>query len=319
MCERRPGPRTLLALALLDVVAVSLHYFGALVIAASIVGTAWIARDRLRVALATALPAATLLALWIVAVIAGSAGGAIGVNARWIPTSSGGALATFAANVVGGFSTTWGPLVVLAALTTAIAWAMRRARASMPSLAAARSRWLIAAALVPLLLVPSIGLATGQPIWVARYLIIVLPPLWLLLADAVTEGPARLRTVALVATATWACLAAPIAELARPKKTSWSLMVRALGGSGPARVCVNEPFVGLPLEYYAIAERVPLTVQSLERCAERRDATLLIGRPGTESSLGALQRAGAEFGRRRDLGTRLPEVVAWPIVRWAPR
>lgn len=314
-----PSPAARFSLAALGLLLASLHYFGSLVIAASLVATAWTARGRLRLAAASALPAGVLLSLWIVTVLVAAAGGELAVNARWIPPVGGGALTTFAANVVGGFSSQWGPAILLLALVAALAMAARHARDPSHPARAQRARWLVAAALVPLVVVPVLGLASGQPIWVARYLIIVLPPLWLLLAEAACSVPPRPRVVTVATLAAWAAFAGPVAELARPRKTPWSLVVRALAGSAPVRVCVNEPFVGLPLEYYAIAERLPLEVQPLERCVAMRDATLLIGRPETGSSLEVLRRAGAELGAARPLGTQRPEVVAWPIARWATR
>lgn len=314
-----PTRSSLVLLGVLDALIVALHYFGALVVLASLVGTAWVDRRRLGAAFAAAVPSAALLAGWCVAVIVSAGGAAVGTNAGWIGSPRGGAVTSFASQVVGTFGTTWGGWAVLVALLAAAERARRLARSDPASPTARRARWLLAAAFVPLIIVPLVGLATGRPIWVARYLIIVLPPLWLLLADAVAAMPTRSRTAAVAAVLAWASLAGPLAELARPRRTAWSLVVRALAGSAPARICTNESFVALPLEYYAIAEGVPLTVRPLAECVARRDASAMIARPGTEASLDSLARAGAILGPPRAMGTRLPEVSVWPIREWAPR
>jgi hypothetical protein len=184
--------------------------------------------------------------------------------------------------------------------------------------ARSRARWLLVASLVPMLVVAATGLVTGRSVWVARYLVIVLPPLWLLLADATSRLPGRLRSVSVTTLVSWAALSGPLAERSRTPKPSWSLVVRAFAGGGPVSVCVNESFVGLPLRYYAIVEGVSLEVQDLPDCARTRDAALVLTRPGTESTLELLQRRGGRLGSPRSLGTRLPDLDRRAI-RWDPR
>jgi uncharacterized membrane protein len=324
-----PSRASLIALAVVNVVAASLHYFGALACCTSLVATAWIAPSRVRHAMLAALPAVFLTGAWLVTVFVSAGDRPVGANADWIGPLELGALPSFASQVVGSLGTRWGAWCVLIAIGAAIVAAARVARGPAAAAETAanvsrgltdrdRARWLLVTALLPLLIVAMAGPVTGRSIWVARYLVIVLPPLWLLLADATTRmrGPPRLMaTAALVA---WAALSGPLAERSRTPKPSWSLVVRAFAGGGPVRVCVNEAFVGLPLRYYAIVEGVALEVQDLPACTRTRDAALVLTRPGTESSLAVLERAGARLGPARSLGTQLPEVDRRAI-RWDPR
>ncbi len=310
-----PRRTALVALAACHIVLVGLHYFGLLVVLATISGTAITSRTRTRAAVVAALPALAALAAWGLAVILRSGAGTIDANVAWIRPATGGALTSFASQVVGTFATSWGAWLVLIAIAAAL---LRSARGSRRS-GDPKDRWLLAAVWTPLAIVPAVGLATGQPIWVARYLIILLPPLWILLADSAArlEGPAR--TAAITLLVGWACAAGTLAELARPSRPPWSLVVRAVAGAGPVTACVNESYVGLPLRYHALVERLPLEVQELDRCATARNATLVLIRPGTESSLERIERAGAVLGPPRSLGTRLPEVDRRRILGWEPR
>jgi uncharacterized membrane protein len=305
-----PSRGALVALAMANLAAGTLHYFGALAVLSTVIATAWLAPARARQAIVAAMPAGVLVGGWVLAVALAAGDGPVGTNADWISAPGVGALPSFASQVIGGFSTSWGAWSVLVALVASLVVAARGS--STPA------RWLLVSAVSPLVAVALGGLLTGRSLWVARYLIIVLPPLWLLLADAATGLARRRRLVAVTSLLAWASLAGPLAELSRTAKPSWSLVVRALAGNRPVRVCVNESFVGLPLRYYAISEGLGLDAQDLAMCTSVRDASLLLTRPGTESSVSALERAGATIGPPRSLGTRLPDLDRRAI-RWRVR
>ena len=324
-----PSRASLIALAAANLVAASLHYFGAIAALSTLVATAWTAPARQRQAGLAALPALLLSSAWIVAVIASAGDRPVGTNADWIGGIELGALPSFASQVVGSLATPWGAWAVLIAIVASLVAAARVARvardADPPSGSVAgvmtardRARWLLVATLAPLAIVTMANSVTGRSVWVARYLMVVLPSLWLLLADTATRLPRLPRLIAVTTLVAWAAISAPIAEGSRTPKPSWSLVVRALAGAGPVSVCVNESFVGLPLRYYAIVEGVALVVRDLPECAGSRDAAFVLTRPGTESSLAVLERAGARLGPLRSLGTRLPDVDRRAI-GWDPR
>jgi uncharacterized membrane protein len=321
-----PSREVIGALAAMNVIAGSLHYFGALASLATIVASAWITPARRRHIALAALPAVVLVSAWIVAVLVGGGERPVGTNAEWIGSLEIGALPSFASQVVGSLGTRWGAWTVMGAIVLSVVAALRRARGPVTATEAGpggmaerdRARALLVAAVLPLLVVAATSLVTGRSVWVARYLIIVLPPLWLLLADATTRLPGRLRIAGLTTLVTWAGLSGPLAERSRTPKPSWSLVVRALAGDRAVSLCVNESFAGLPLRYYGIVEGVAMDVQDLPECARARDAALVLTRPGTESSLGALERAGAALGPPRALGTRLPDLDR-RAVRWDRR
>ena len=310
----RPRAFALAALAL-----VALHYFGALVVAALVVGALWHDRALGRRCLVAALPAAAALGAWLLVVAREAGDRGVGGNAAWIRAPGLGDLSSFTSQVVGTFGTRAGAYAVLATLLAAMLVAARGARRPGSGLAPAHGggpagtdrpgalRLLLAAAIVPVLATLALALGTGRGLWVARYLIIVLPPLWLLLADAATRAPRRARAALVATLAAWATLAGPLAEAQRTKRTAWSLVARALTAGGPRVVCTNEPFVGLPLLYQAVRARLPLTVRDLGECVRERDADAIVLRDGTEASLRLLDRAGADVGAPRALGTRLPE------------
>ena len=314
------------ALAVVNLVLVSLHYFGALVVVAGVVATSWTNRARLRAVLLAALPAGIALAAWIGVVIVAFPGRRVGVNAGWIQPPGLGELRTFSANAIGTFGTGWGYFavnaVVIVALFTA-AWHARGERAPGVTSTSGkrddardRSRWLLVAALVPVATVFAVSELSSRSIWLARYLIVALPPLWLLAADAVAVPSGAARAAAMTALATWACLAGPLAALARTHKPAWSLVVRSLAGGASATVCVNEQYVGLPLEYYALDARLRLRVLDFDACGAAHAGAWALLRPETESSLEELRRSGAVVGPARALKTALPDAdlhaLRWP-------
>lgn len=322
----RPRAFGLAALAL-----VSLHYFGALVVAALVIGARWHDRALGRRCLVAALPAAAALGAWLLLVAREAGDRGVGANAAWIGPPGLDDLPSFASQVVGTFGTRAGAFAVLAAVLAALfAAALVAARAARlpgaglaPSLGggpagtdpSGAARLLLAAAIVPVLAALALSLGTGRGLWVARYLIIVLPPLWLLLAAAAVRAPRRVRAGCVAALAAWALLAGPLAEAQRTRRSDWSLVARALTAGGPRVVCTNEPFVGLPLQYQAVRARLPLTVRDLGECLRERDADAILLRDATDASLRVLQRAGADVGPPRALGTRLPETRIRAI-RW---
>lgn len=314
VAARRPAAFGAAALAL-----AALHYFGALAVAALVLGA--LAHDRAlgRRCLLAALPAAAALGAWLLVVQREAGGRGVGGNAAWIAAPGLDDLPSFASQVVGTFGTALGAHLALAALLAAIAVAGVTAAAGAAGAARADApgpaRLLLAALLAPILATLLLGAVTGRGLWVARYLIIVLPAAWLLLAAAAWRVPAPARTVVVAALAAWATLAGPLAERMRPRRTSWSLVARALTAGGPRVVCANEPFVGLPLLYQAVQARLPLTVRDLGECVRERDASAIVLREETEASLALLARAGATIGAPRDLGTALP-ATRLRVLRW---
>ncbi|MFI5244830.1 MAG: phospholipid carrier-dependent glycosyltransferase [Gemmatimonadales bacterium] len=312
-------------LAAVNLVLVSLHYFGALVVVAGVVATWWTNRSRLRAAVLAALPAGVALAGWIGVVIVAFPGRRVGVNAGWIPLPGLREFGTFSSNAVGTFGTGWGMFAVNAVVIAALLAAVRHARGgraagAAPDTGAAdvarlRARWLLVALLLPVATVFAVSEWSSRSIWLARYLIIALPPLWLLVANAAMVPTGVARTAAVAAIAGWACLAGPLAELTRVHKPAWSLVVRSLAGGRPVTVCVNEQYVGLPLEFYALDARLHLRVLDFHACGAAREGAWALVRPETESSLNVLRGGGAVVGPVRGLKTALPDADLYAL-RW---
>lgn len=314
--SRRP-----VALATCGVALVSLHYFGALVVAALALGMLWADRSRPRVALLPAIPAAVALVLWALLVYGTGDAGTVGGNASWIPAVGLRALASFGSVIIGTFGTEAGAVAVplafllslLLALSFALPFALPRALPFAPPEAVSRAvmngsssaRLVIAVAVVPLALVAVATLLTGRPLWVPRYLIVAIPG-WILLVQRAIDHAGRWRATTVGALLGWATLAGTFAEQARVKKTAWSSIARALTAGAPRTICVNESYVGLPLRYQALSMRLPLTVLDLPACTPTRAPDAMIVREGTEASLDRLRAVGAELGHARDLGTALP-------------
>ena len=321
LVARGDGRRTaIVALLGADLALVSLHYFGVLIVAVTIVGIIWTGRgpvrDRVTLAVGAALPALGTLTLWILWVFVAAGRAPVSSNAAWVPSLDHGAVTSFASQVVGSFGTTWGAWFLVAALGAAITRTAHSAFAPADRAERTRARWLLAAACLPILLVLA-GMVTMQrSLWVARYLIIVLPGCWLLLTDASFGARERLRIPVVAALAAWAAFAGPLAEASRTQKPGWSLLVRSLARE--ATVCVNEPFVRLPLEYHALASGVPLGVRMIADCAQSRSGDYALVRPGTEASLAPLGAAGAVLGAARPLHTRLPDLELSRL-EWTPR
>jgi len=309
---RRP-----VALALCGVALVAMHYFGALVVAALALGALWADPRRPMRALLPALPAALALATWGVLVGASADGGAVGGNAAWIPAVGLRALPSFGSVIIGTFGTSWGRAAVPAAFFLTLVLAGREALAEAKGTDTRSVRLVIAAAVIPLALVALAIAATGRALWVPRYLIVAIPG-WVLLMQRAVDRPGRWRTVVIGALLAWAGLAGPFAEQGRVRKSSWSLLARALTAGGPRTVCVNEPFVGLPLRYHAVSLRLPLTVLDLADCLPTRGADAIILRETTSASLDRLRSAGADPGSARDLGTALP-ATAIVALNWRTR
>lgn len=312
--------RLRLTLAAVDVGLVMLHYFGAFVVVARVIAAGLSTRDaereaRRRVrrdALLTALPAAAALALWLAVVILLAPRDQVGVNAAWIPLPDAAAVLAFGSTLIGTFDTAAGALGVSAILlgAVAVAWVAAARHEQAP--------WLLVAATLPVALVIVAGLLSGRSLWVARYLVIVLPAALLLVAALPSRLPAPWRTPALLGLAGWACLAGLFDTRTRQAKPAWSRIVPSLGAGGPTTLCVNEPFVGLPLQYHAIRRNVPLTVQEMEPCAASRSADWVMYRPGTEGSLDLIRSAGGRVGEARPLETELPPVVLRRVEWLAP-
>lgn len=321
--------RRTLATAIGGFVLVSLHYFGAFVVAALLLAALREAPRRWRAALAASVPAGVALAGWLLIVVRAAGPGGFAGNAAWIAPPGARGLVSFGSQVVGTFGTTVGAAVVsallAAALLLALGTAARRLRARTgPESPAAPDapggavgiggiERAIALATVPLALVALLAAATGRELWVARYLIITLPGWWLLLAHAVERVPGRWREAALAALLTWASLAGIDADRTRPRKTAWSQVARALTAGGPRTICTNESFVALPLRYQALGAAIPLTVLDLADCTAARAPAAMVLRPGTEASLAPLVRAGARVGAPRTLGTALPATLLVPL------
>lgn len=318
--DRAGGGRLRLTLAVVDVGLVMLHYFGALVVVARVAaaGLATRGADRegrrrvRRDALLAAVPAAVALALWLAVVLLLAPRDRVGVNAAWIPLPDAAAVLAFGSTLIGTFDTASGALGVSAILLGAIAVA---------GVAAARDEqapWLLTAATIPLALVIAAGVLSGRSLWVARYLIIVLPAALLLVAALPSMLPVHWRTPALVGLAGWACLAGLFDTRTRQAKPDWSRIVPSLATGGPTTICVNEPFVGLPLQYHAIRRQVPLTVQEMAPCAASRTADWVMYRPATEGSLDVIRSAGGRVGEARPLETELPPLVLRRLEWLAP-
>lgn len=290
---------------------VALHYFGALVVAALALGEVTRDPQRWRPAIAPALPAAAALATWI-GLTVHAATGPVGQNASWIPAFHLTGLIDLASQVVGTFATAPGTALVCSALLAALGFALMGSR-RQPAL-----RPVLTLAVLPLLLVALADLLT-QSLWVERYLIIVLPAWWLLLVAATARWRGLRAHLILLALVSWAIPAGLYGEWARPRKTAWSTIARALASPSPRGLCTNEFYVALPLRYQAVQHAIPLTILDLEGCTATGHPDGIILRPGTEATLRDLAARGAIIGTPRDLHTRSPETqfvpLDWPAAR----
>jgi uncharacterized membrane protein len=312
-----PRARGYLLLAALHVALVMLHYFGVLTVLALTVAGMFATRElgagegnprRARRTLLAAVPALVLFAAWLGLVAAASRDSGLAGNAAWITAPSVATLPSFASEVIGTFGIAAASWVVLALLLGVALWAAGRART-------ARTSTLLAAALLPLALAFGVGWLSGRPFWVARYLIATLPPLLILVAMAIDRLPRPWRTGAIALTVGWATLAGMHSIGDRPHKADWVTVLEELSRDETTVLCVNEPYVSLPLEYYALRERLPVTVLDMRNCAPSAARYWAVYRPGTEASLGALVARGGRLGPRVSLVTELPETEA-RMVDW---
>ena len=312
------APRGRIALGATDSALVMLHYFGALAVLARVAGALLVSRDSpgatgraiRRDAILTALPAAFALAVWGAIVLTAAAGARVGGNAAWIPAPDVAALIAFGSQIVGSWGGWWGALTLAALLLAAVgvAWRTRH------------GRWLLAAALVPTLIVLAVSLLSPRSLWVPRYLIVTVPA-WILLIGALPWAlpwalPRAARTAAVITIAGWAGTTGLFGALGRQPKPDWTRIILPLAAGGPTTICVNEAYVGLPVQYHAIRTGVPLTVVDLPECARARRAGWVLMREGTDASLGGVRDAGAQLGPARALVTELPPLVLrrleWP-------
>lgn len=318
MSERTGPRRGRTALMVTDAALVMLHYFGALAVL-SRVGAAFLAARHepaerrahiRRDAVLTAIPAALVLVAWFAVVLLAARSGRVGGNASWIPAPGAAELLGFGSLVIGTLDVPYGTILVSALLLAAIVAARRLEGAP----------WLLASALLPLVLVYALGVATGRSLWVGRYLVVVVPAFVLLVAalpEAIASAlPSGWRLAPATLIAGWAVAAGALAAAQAPAKPPWSRIVPALVAGPATTVCVNEPFVGLPLQYHAIRGGVPVQVRDLAACEATRARGWAMVRPETEYALDGLRRAGARLGPTHPLGTTLPALtlrrVEWP-------
>ena len=307
-------PRGRLALGVLDAALVMLHYFGALAVLARVAGALLVSRDFpgatgraiRRDAVLSALPAALALVAWGVIVLAAATGERLGGNATWIPAPDVSAVLAFGSQVIGSWGGGWGALslALLLAAAVALAWRTRH------------GPWLLAAALLPMLLVLAVSLLSPRSLWVPRYLIVAVPA-WLLLIGALPWAvPRPARTAALATIAGWAITTGLFGALGRQPKPDWIRIISPLAAGGPTTICVNEAYVGLPVQYHALKTGAALSVLDLAQCAQVKRPGWVLMRQGTDASLGGVRDAGARLGPVRALATELPPLVLqrleWP-------
>jgi len=302
--QRRP-----IITAVLGLLLVMLHYFGALLVAAVALGTIWRDRREIRTAILTGLPSALALAMWLAIVLqTADTERGLGGNASWIQLAGTNRLLSLSGAILATWGTTLGSIAVTitlgATLTLAIRHATRRPDGTSDFSAL---RLPITAAFAPLAMVVLLELLTGRALWVDRYLIIVLPAWFILLAHAITAPHGRWQATAIATLLTWSSLGGLYAEETRVRKTAWSKVARALSAGAPTTICTNESFVALPLRLQALQLRIPLTVLDLDDCIAANAPSAIVIRPGTEPALARLRNAGASLGTPRDLGTVLPE------------
>lgn len=318
LAREEPRVGAYLLLAALHAALVMLHYFGALTVVALTLGGMVATREagagqgsplRARRLVLAAAPAFVLLAAWFGLVVERSRDAELAGNAAWITAPTIGTLRSFASELIGTFGIPAASWAILALVGAAVLWAAGKART-------ARTGTLLAAALLPLVLAFVIGWLSDRPLWVPRYLIATVPPLLILIAMAIDRVPRPWRTGAIALTLGWSVLAAWQGIPSRARKADWIGIMHELARGTPTVLCVNEPYVSLPLEYYARRERLPVTVLDMRACGPSADAHWAVYRPGTESSLQALTERGARLGRRFSLFTELPATearrVTWP-------
>lgn len=277
------------------VILASLHYFGILASLALVAGAIAGDRRRWRPTVLTLLPAGALLALWLWTVARAAPHG-IGVRAGWIPTPDLHGILALPLQLVGGFGTTWDTMGILTLMGVALFSARRT-----PPL-----RPLLALALLPPLLVLLGGAITGRPLWVVRYLIIIGPAWWLLIASTIDQAPRSLRAIATIAVLGWATLAGLRTEALRPRKTAWSTVAAKLAGPSGRTLCVHDEYLAMPLRYQVVTRGIPLRLVATADCGARSGADGYVVRSETPDVRPTLTARGARLGVPEALGTAPP-------------
>lgn len=312
--------RPLAALVAANAGLVALHYFGALAIAAQaavlLAAPAGAPRRSLarRLALAAA-PAALLLTAWLAAVVTLAPTDRLAPNVDWITPAGLADLPRFAGQLIGTLGTAWGTPAIAALVATALVLALA-ARGGTGGGSRQGARLAALAALVPVALVLAGDALTARALWVPRYLVAAVPPLAVAIALATERLPAYARDLVASTLSAWALVAGMHELRARPPRPDWARIAAELSRGTPTILCVNEPYVGLPFEYHALRDSLPVRVLDMRACEPGSGRSWAVYRVGTESSLGAVVARGARLGPRLVLGTAYPPTEAraldWP-------
>lgn len=309
-----------ITLAMIDAVLVSLHYFGALAILAQVAVLVDIrvpAGRRPAVARAlvfSALPAVLLLGGWLATVIGAAPEGQLFSHVTWIQESGWRDVIRFAGHhAIGDLG--YGVAAVLLALIAATAVALPLVtRGRAPAGTASGARVAALATILPIATVLVAEALTPRALWVPRYLIGAVTPLIVavaLLGEFLGERlGARARVLFSGVIASWALLAGLHDIRSRPQKPDWARVLAELARGAPTTVCVNEPFVGLPLEYYALRDRLPVRVLDMRACERGAERTWAVYQTGAESSLDAVVSRGGRPGPPLSLLTEKPPTKA---------
>lgn len=281
-----PRGYRLWALAGVHAAMVMLHYFAAFSVLGISLAVACAARTRLRTRWAETLrltgvlgiPAATVVIAWGAAALS-LPGGMDGRNVAWIPDVS---PITALQQIPGLALANVGPMsrrlsdallllgIIVVLQSTTIGRLRLRDRRDT-------SRFLLLAALLPVLCVWGLQSSGVRNLWVARYLTGFLPGLALVAAIVVDTIPQPARRTLALSIGGWWLVAGWFSFAARTPKPDWTQMLSALAPNGRATLCTHGSFVGLPFLYHARAQGLDgVRVVSTANCVPGPDPTWLV-------------------------------------------
>lgn len=270
--RENPDRRTLVWWALVSALALTTHYYAALMVIPQAAWLVWRGRDRRNALLASALPAATLLALVPLAIAQRANEGASGVDEASLSGRLESVPRKFLAGEYGGPVRGLAPLAAVLAAAGLVLLATRaghdeRRRAALPLALGAIGVGL-----------PALAAVAGFDYFTSRYVSIAWVPLFAVVAVGLAAARAArlgaLLAAGLAAVFLTCSVAAPLTP--RLQRDDWRGAAEDLGDPRQPRAIVVSPAVGfLPLRVYvpeiSAPPGDPFVVRQIAQVAMTRD------------------------------------------------